>query len=162
MKSYWSARAGTDNATAPHTASTPAITPRPRMIPPLNRAEKRTVRVVTDKNRDPRMPHCRHPHVVQSWDGGIARMTITPTEAPRLANRAERKVYHALVEQLQPNDLVIPGQRVTDHLKDHEVDFVVAIEGAGIVCLEVKGGEVWHDGAGWCQLRGGRHVHIEP
>jgi len=89
-------------------------------------------------------------------------MTITPTEAPRLANRAERKVYHALVEQLQPNDLVIPGQRVTDHLKDHEVDFVVAIEGAGIVCLEVKGGEVWHDGAGWCQLRGGTHVHIEP
>src|SRR6476620_3830777 len=108
------------------------------------------------------MPHCRHPHVVQSWDGGAARMTITPTEAPRLANRAKRKVYHALVEQLQPNDLVIPGQRVTDHLKDHEVDFVVAIEGAGIVCLEVKGGEVWHDGAGWCQLRGGRHVHIEP
>ena len=89
-------------------------------------------------------------------------MTITPTEAPRLANRAERKVYQALVEQLQPNDLVIPGQRVTDHLKDHEVDFVVAIEGAGIVCLEVKGGEVWHDGAGWCQLRGGTHVHIEP
>ena len=83
-------------------------------------------------------------------------MTITPTETPRLANRAERKVYQALVEQLQPNDLVIPGQRVTDHLKDHEVDFVVAIEGAGIVCLEVKGGEVWHDGAGWCQLRGGR------
>jgi len=89
-------------------------------------------------------------------------MTITPTETPRLANRAERRVYQALIEQLQPNDLVIPGQRVTDHLKDHEVDFVVAIEGAGIVCLEVKGGEVWHDGVGWCQLRGGRHVHIEP
>ncbi len=89
-------------------------------------------------------------------------MTITPTETPRLANRAERRVYQALIEQLQPNDLVIPGQRVTDHLKDHEVDFVVAIEGAGIVCLEVKGGEVWHDGAGWCQLRGGKHVHIEP
>ena len=73
-------------------------------------------------------------------------MTITPDETPRLANRAERRVYQALLEQLQPNDRVIPGQRVTDHLKDHEVDFVVAIEGAGIVCLEVKGGEVWHDG----------------
>jgi hypothetical protein len=89
-------------------------------------------------------------------------MTITPTETPRLANRAERRVFQALVEQLQPNDLVIPGQRVTDHLKDHEVDFVVAIEGAGIVCLEVKGGEVWHDGDGWCQMRGGRQVKIEP
>jgi Nuclease-related domain len=89
-------------------------------------------------------------------------VTIAPIETPRLANRAERRVYQALIEQLQPNDLVIPGQRVTDHLKDHEIDFVVAIEGAGIVCLEVKGGEVWHDGAGWCQLRGGKHLHIEP
>ena len=89
-------------------------------------------------------------------------MTITPTETPRLANRAERRVYQALREQLQPNDLVVAGQRVTDHLKDHEVDFVVAIEGAGIVCLEVKGGEVWHDGDGWRQKRGGHDHRINP
>jgi len=89
-------------------------------------------------------------------------MTITVTETPRLANSAERKVWQALVEQLEPNDLLVPGQRVTDHLKDHEVDFVVAIEGAGIVCLEVKGGEVWHDGEGWWQKRGGREFQIEP
>ena len=78
-------------------------------------------------------------------------MTITPDETPRLATAAERKVYQSLLAQLQPNDRVIPGQRVTDHLKDHEVDFVVAIEGAGIVCIEVKGGEVWHDGETWWQ-----------
>lgn len=36
------------------------------------------------------------------------------------------------------------------------------MEEAGIVCLEVKGGEVWHVGAGWCRMRGGKHVHIEP
>ena len=89
-------------------------------------------------------------------------MSIAPTETPRLANRAERRVYQALVDQLQPDDLVVAGQRVTDHLKDHEVDFVVAIEGAGIVCLEVKGGEVWHDGDGWRQKRGGREHSIEP
>ncbi|BBY44158.1 nuclease-related domain-containing DEAD/DEAH box helicase [Mycolicibacterium celeriflavum] len=89
-------------------------------------------------------------------------MTITPNETPRLANPAERKVYQALIEQLEPNDLLMPGQRVTDHLKDHEVDFVVAIEGAGIVCIEVKGGEVWHDGEGWRQIRGGRQHTIEP
>lgn len=89
-------------------------------------------------------------------------MTITPNETPRLANSAERKVYQTLLEQLAPNDRVIPGQRVTDHLKDHEIDFVVAIEGAGIVCLEVKGGEVWHDGDAWWQ-RGRGHEHkIEP
>jgi hypothetical protein len=89
-------------------------------------------------------------------------MTITPTETPRLANPAERTVYQALVEQLQPNDRVIPGQRVTDHLKDHEVDFVVAIEGAGIICLEVKGGEVWHDGESWWQKRRGHEHKINP
>ena len=89
-------------------------------------------------------------------------MTITVTETPRLANGAERKVWQALVEQLEPNDLLVAGQRVTDHLKDHEVDFVVAIEDAGIVCLEVKGGVVWHDGKGWWQIRGGRKQPIEP
>ena len=89
-------------------------------------------------------------------------MTITVAETPRLANGAERRVYQLLVDQLQPNDLVIPGQRVTDHLKDHEVDFVVAIEGAGIVCLEVKGGEVWHDGETWRQKRRGHEHKIDP
>jgi hypothetical protein len=84
------------------------------------------------------------------------------TESPRLANAAERRVWHALIEQLEADDLLVPGQRVTDHLKDHEVDFVVAVEGAGIVCLEVKGGEVWHDGAGWWQKRGGKDREIEP
>ncbi|OBB57106.1 nuclease [Mycobacterium sp. 852013-51886_SCH5428379] len=88
-------------------------------------------------------------------------MSISPDEHPRL-NASERSTYRALIDQLEPNDLVVPGQRVTDHLKDHEVDFVVAIEGAGIVCVEVKGGEVWHDGAGWRQIRGGREYAIEP
>ena len=58
---------------------------------------------------------------------------------------------------------MIAGQRVTDHLKDHEIDFVVALEGAGIVCVEVKGGEVWHDGDKWWQKSRGGHVReIEP
>lgn len=89
-------------------------------------------------------------------------MTITPNETPRLASAAERKVYQVLLDQLQPNDRVIPGQRVTDHLKDHEVDFVVAIEGAGIVCLEIKGGDVWHDGDTWWQRRRGHEHKIHP
>lgn len=89
-------------------------------------------------------------------------MTVTPDGTPRLANAAERKVYQALLEQLQANDRVISGQRVTDHLKDHEVDFVVAIEHAGIVCLEVKGGDVWHDGETWWQRRSGHEHKIDP
>lgn len=89
-------------------------------------------------------------------------MTTTPRDPLRLASRAERVVYQTLLEQLQADDIVIAGQRVTDHLKDHEVDFVVAIEGAGVVCVEVKGGEVWHDGGGWHQIRGGKQYSIEP
>jgi len=88
-------------------------------------------------------------------------VSIAPDEHPRL-NASERSTYQALIDQLEPNDLVVPGQRVTDHLKDHEVDFVVAIEGAGIVCIEVKGGEVWHDGEAWRQIRGGRERTIHP
>jgi len=83
-------------------------------------------------------------------------------EKPRLANGAERTVWQALDDQLKPEDLLIPGQRVTDHLKDHEVDLVVAIEGAGIACLEVKGGQVWHDGQSWRQRRGRSDHTIEP
>ena len=89
-------------------------------------------------------------------------MTLDTDDEPRLANGAERTVYQALRSQLSDDDRVVPGQRVTDHLKDHEIDFVVAIEGAGIVCLEVKGGEVWHDGASWWQGRGDRQHPIDP
>jgi hypothetical protein len=89
-------------------------------------------------------------------------LTITRPDTPRLANGAERTVWEALTDQLQPNDLVIAGQRVTDHMKDHEIDFIVAIEGAGIVCVEVKGGAVWHDGTSWWQKRRNKDVRIEP
>ena len=89
-------------------------------------------------------------------------MAFTHPDPPRFANAAEHKVWQELVGQLQDGDFVTAGQRVTDHHKDHEADFVVAIEGGGVMCLEVKGGEVWHDGRSWRQNRGGQHVEIEP
>ncbi len=80
-----------------------------------------------------------------------------------MINRAERRVWEALTAHAGPGDLLIAGQRVTDHLKDHEADFVVAIEGAGIVCLEVKGGQITHDGQAWLQRRSdGLDHEIEP
>lgn len=86
---------------------------------------------------------------------------IVPAE-PRFANTAEELVFRHLVDQFVGDDLIVVGQRVTDHAKDHEADFVVAIEGIGIVCLEVKAGEVTHDGTGWWQGRDdGRHP-IDP
>ena len=90
-------------------------------------------------------------------------MAITLPDDPRLANDTERRVWTALIAQLGDGDLVIAGQRVTDQLKDHEIDFVVAIAGAGIVCVEVKGGEVTHDGHTWLQHpRSGQIKTIDP
>jgi hypothetical protein len=90
-------------------------------------------------------------------------MAVTVPDDPRLANDTERRVWRALTEQLGEGDLVIASQRVTDHLKDHEIDFVVAIEGAGIVCVEVKGGEVTHNGQAWLQrLNSGQIKTIDP
>ncbi len=90
-------------------------------------------------------------------------MSNSPSETPRLINGAERRVWEALTTQANPGDLVIPGKRVTDHLKDHEVDFVVALDDGGIVCLEVKGGEITHNGTTWLQRRRDGQKHkIEP
>ena len=90
-------------------------------------------------------------------------MPIAVPENPRLATATERQVFKALMDQLGDADVIISGQRVTDHQKDHEIDFVVALEGAGIVCIEVKGGEVWHNGTDWLQSQyDGRVKTIEP
>jgi len=80
---------------------------------------------------------------------------------PVLQNSAEETVWKALLAQFDDGDLVVAGQRITDHLKDHEIDFVVATE-AGIVCLEVKGGQIWHDGEQWMQGRRKGPTAIEP
>lgn len=37
-------------------------------------------------------------------------MSITAAETPRLASGAERKVRQALIDQLEPGGLVIPGK----------------------------------------------------
>ncbi|MBT0566049.1 NERD domain-containing protein [Williamsia sp. CHRR-6] len=86
--------------------------------------------------------------------------TIPPH--PRFANSAEELVYRRLIEQFGDDDLIVVGQRVTDHVKDREADFVVAMAGAGIVCLEVKAGEITHDGTGWWQGRGDTRHRIDP
>lgn len=63
-------------------------------------------------------------------------------EEPNFTSAGERAVWHKLRGQLAPGDLLVANQRVTAHDKDHEVDLVVAREGGGVVCVEVKGGEV--------------------
>ncbi|MGH9260641.1 MAG: NERD domain-containing protein, partial [Acidimicrobiales bacterium] len=83
-------------------------------------------------------------------------------EAPRFATSSERRVWELLREQLRPEDVLFANLRITDDTKDHEADLVVAMPGAGLVVVEVKGGEVWHDGSSWCQSRGDQIRRIDP
>jgi len=79
-------------------------------------------------------------------------------DQPRLVNPAEQTVWDRLRAQCGPGDLLIAGQRVTNHTKDFEIDLVAVLEGAGVVTLEVKGGQVTHDGQSWRQ----QHGRIDP
>ena len=63
-------------------------------------------------------------------------MPICLPADPRLANDTERKVWRLLCAQLGERDLLIAGQRVTDHLKDHKIDFGSA--SAGVDCGRKK------------------------
>ncbi|HEX5510456.1 MAG TPA: NERD domain-containing protein [Actinomycetales bacterium] len=83
-------------------------------------------------------------------------------ENPQHATGSERQVWELLSKQLAAEDLLIAGQRITRRDKDYELDVVAAVEGAGIVVLEVKGGSVWHDGESWWQQREGRDRPIRP
>ncbi|TIC84575.1 nuclease [Nocardioides sp. GY 10127] len=68
-------------------------------------------------------------------------------------------MWERLRDTLPPDCVVLANVRLTDEDKDHEADLVVLIPEAGFVVLEVKGGSVWHDGAGWWIRRG---EHDEP
>ncbi|WP_285184510.1 ATP-binding domain-containing protein [Rhodococcus sp. MEB041] len=89
-------------------------------------------------------------------------MPLCHPENPNLVNDAERIVWDALIAQLGENDCLAANQRVTDRSKDHEIDFVVGLDGLGVVCLEVKGGQISHDGSTWRQRRRGEDVPIDP
>jgi len=53
-------------------------------------------------------------------------------DQPRLVNPAEQTVWDRLRAQCGPGDLLIAGQRVTNHTKDFEIDLVAVLEGAGV------------------------------
>ena len=85
--------------------------------------------------------------------GGVPVPFCLPDD-PRIADRTELEVWRALLAQCGDGDLLAPGLRVTTREKDCEIDVVVALEGHGIVVLEVKGGRVTHDGRTWRQGHG--------
>ena len=89
-------------------------------------------------------------------------MPVLLPHEPTFVTTSERMVWATLRDQLGEHDVLVTGLHVSDHSKDHEIDFVVVFAGAGVVVVEVKGSTVWCDADGWWVDRRGRAEPIDP
>ena len=83
-------------------------------------------------------------------------------EEPTFVTESERQVWERLRDGLPHDCVVMANVRLTDEVKDHEVDLLVLIPEAGLLCLEVKGGSVWLEDDGWRVNRGGVVERCDP
>ena len=74
---------------------------------------------------------------------------------PEFEHHTERAVWERTRDQLPDDAVLLANLRFTDRHADLEADLVVALPGAGVAVLEVKGGAVTHDGLTWRQTGGG-------
>lgn len=86
----------------------------------------------------------------------------TSATEPTFTTPSEGDVYRRLVRQLGDDCLVLANVRISDQVKDHEIDVLVLMPGSGVVAVEVKGGHVWHDGSSWLIDRGAGAEAIHP
>ncbi|WP_183093208.1 nuclease-related domain-containing DEAD/DEAH box helicase [Nocardioides stalactiti] len=89
------------------------------------------------------------------------------SDAPRFATASERDVWQQLRDTLPDDCLILANLRLTDELKDHEVDLLVLLPDVGCIVLEVKGGSVWTTTAdrgdvAWWSRSGGKERRIHP
>ncbi|MGZ8736306.1 MAG: NERD domain-containing protein [Nocardioides sp.] len=92
----------------------------------------------------------------------VAPLRLVP-EDPRFTTESERQVWARLRDSLPPGAVLLANFRITDEAKDHESDLVVLMPEVGVVVVEVKGGSVWCDDAGWHQrLTSGHERRIDP
>lgn len=85
------------------------------------------------------------------------------TSRDGFASAAERQVDAVLRAGLRDGDRLWANVRVTNEKHDHELDTVFVRPGAGVVILEVKGGQVTHTGEHWLQTgQNGRSKRIDP
>jgi hypothetical protein len=82
---------------------------------------------------------------------------------PDFESTAERAMWEALRDQLPDDAALLANLRLTDRKGDLEADLVIAVPGAGIAVMEVKGGRISHDGTSWRQGGGGvNDKRIDP
>lgn len=75
--------------------------------------------------------------------------------------RGERAVWEALRSNLPDEAGVFYSVRVPEGGHEHEIDFVVAVPGAGLAVLEVKGGGISRDEAGWWSWHGSQNRKLK-
>ena len=81
---------------------------------------------------------------------------------PSYGHPSEARVVDLLCDQLSDDSLIVVGQRVSTAEKEHEVDLLVAMPGAGIVAIEVKSGPVEVEDGRWWQGEGAKRHPIDP
>lgn len=90
-------------------------------------------------------------------------MPVLIDETPVFGHPTERQVWDRLLHELGPDDLLGAAIRVTQDGHDREVDLLVGLAGAGLVVLEIKGGQVSLDDTGaWWQRHGSVWEQIDP
>ena len=83
-------------------------------------------------------------------------------DTPVYGHPSEEKVVELLRDQLSDDSLIVVGQRVSTAEKEHEVDVLVAMPGAGIVAMEIKAGSITIEDGRWRQGTGGKQHTIDP
>lgn len=86
---------------------------------------------------------------------------VLPSDAAPVTG-SEQLFLTTLLEQLPADAVVFPGLRFSDHRQDREADVVVALPGAGIAVIEVKGGQVGCQDGQWTVSSGGRVRRTDP
>jgi AAA domain/Nuclease-related domain/UvrD-like helicase C-terminal domain len=85
--------------------------------------------------------------------------------------RSEREILHTFKHDLPPQWIILHGQRVVargnqaERLGEVELDIVVLDPGRGVLCIEVKGGEVAREAGEWYSTNRRtreRHVIKDP
>ena len=90
-------------------------------------------------------------------------MVLVLPDHPHYGHPSEELIVTTLREQLPGDAVIVVGQRISTPNKEHEVDILVAIPGAGIVAIEVKAGQITVDNDGhWWQGQGGKQHGINP
>ena len=81
---------------------------------------------------------------------------------PVYGHPSEEAIVSQLREQLSDDSLIVVGQRVSTDEKEHEVDILVAMPGAGIVAMEIKSGQIAVEDGQWVQGSGAKRYIIDP